>query len=246
MRKILYLIPALMLLVFVSCQELADILYNGLTETEIVEGLKSALTVGTDTSVTTVSKKDGYYKDALIKILLPPEAAIIQEYVSLIPGGDGMLETVVESLNRAAEDAATEAKPIFISAITGMTIADGVDILYGEDTSATHYLRKTTYDQLFNLFQPKIATSLDKKLVGEISTNDSWEAVTTAYNTYVVNTIGLVTGLQPINTTLDDYATRKGLDGLFIKVKDEEKDIRLDPLARVTDILAKVFGTLDE
>lgn len=246
MKKLFYLTPAILLFVFVACEELADILYNGLTETEIVEGLKSALTVGTDTSVTTVSKVDGYYKDALIKILLPPEAEIIEQYITYIPGGDDMLETLVKSLNRAAEDAATEAKPIFIAAITGMTIADGVDILYGEDTSATHYLRKTTYPELFNLFQPKIATSLNKPLLAGVSTNESWETVTSAYNTHVVNTVGLVLGLQPINTTLDDYATRKGLDGLFVKVKEEEKDIRLDPLARVTDILAKVFGTLDE
>ena len=247
MKKLLFLLPVIVLTVFVSCEELEDALFNGLTEGEIVEGLKSALTVGTDTSVTTVSKLDGYYKDALIKILLPPEAAVIQEYISYIPGGDGMLEEVVLRLNRAAEDAATEAKPIFVSAITGMTIADGVDILYGEDTAATHYLRNNTFDELFNLFQPKVASSLDKDLVGGVSTNESWDAVTSAYNDNVANTlVGQLAGLTPINTVLDEYATDRALHGLFVKVKDEEKDIRKDPLARVNSILEKVFGTLDE
>ncbi len=234
-------------MIFISCEELDNFLINGLTETEIVDGLKSALTVGTDTSVTTVSKLNGYYKDELIKIILPPEASIIQEYITFIPGGDVLLDEFVLKLNRAAEDAATEAKPIFISAITGMTIADGVDILYGEDTAATHYLRKTTYEGLFNLFQPKVATSLDKPLVGGISSNDSWETITSLFNDNVANTIvGQLAGIQAINTELDVYATSKALDGLFIKVSEEEKDIRKDPLSRVTDILSKVFGTLDD
>ncbi|MEA3443353.1 MAG: DUF4197 domain-containing protein [Bacteroidota bacterium] len=247
MKKLIYLIPAILLFTFISCEELEDILVNGLTETEIIDGLKSALTVGTDTSVTTVSKLDGYYKDELIKIFLPPEAEIIEEYITYIPGGYAMLEEVIVRLNRAAEDAATEAKPIFVSAITGMTISDGIDILYGEDTAATHYLRNATFVELTNLFQPKVAASLNKDLVGGISTNESWETVTNSYNDYVVNTIvGQIAGLEEINTELDEYATRKALDGLFIKVSEEEKDIREDPLARVNDLLQKVFGTLDE
>ncbi len=119
-----------------------------------------------------------------------------------------------------------------------MTIQDAFAILNGSDTAATHYLREKTYTDLKNAFQPKIAVSLDKPLVGGISASDTWTSLTTAYN----QVAQFVPGWNTVNTQLDDHVTRKALNGLFIKVGDEEKDIRTDPVARVNDILKKVFG----
>jgi len=156
-----------------------------------------------------------------------------------------LIEDVIVRMNRAAEDAAKEATPIFVGAITSMTIVDAIEILHSNDTAATHYLRGTTYYELKDLFQPKIDNSLDKALVAGISTNESWESLTVAYNSVAETFAGQLIGLTPVNTDLSEHVTRKGLDGLFLKVAEEEKDIREDPLARVNDILKKVFGSLD-
>lgn len=214
---------------------------TGLTEDEIIQGLKEALKVGTDTSVTTLNKVNGYFGDAALKILLPPEAQVIVDNKDLVPGLSSLIDSMVLKLNRAAEDAAIEAKPIFINAITSMTISDGANILYGNDSAATHYLRQTTYISLKNLFMPKIDASLDKPIIG-VSANDMWNTTTSLWNTYANSFIGQIAGHSPVNITLADYTTTKGLQGLFIKVADEEKSIRKDPLARVNDILQKVFG----
>ena len=247
LNKTVLVFALLLALSWSSCEEFVDFVDEALTETEVIEGLKSALSIGTDTSVATVSQLDGYYKDALIKILLPPEADIIQQYLTMVPGMDQLWEETVMRVNRSAEDAALEAKPIFIDAITNMTIADGWGILNGGDTAATEYLIANTYTGLAGLFQPKIKNSLDKDLVGGISSNESWDALTSNYNDLVVNTlVGQLAGLEEINTVLDGYVTEKALDGLFLKVADEEKAIRTDPLARVNDLLDKVFSSLDE
>jgi len=245
MKLISKLLIIVLSLFMFSCEQLQDLL----TEEEIAEGLKSALIVGTDTSVANVSAVDGYYEDEIIKILLPPDAEIIYEYkddpllVSL--GLSALIDDVVLKMNRAAEDAAKEATPIFVNAITSMTIIDAIDILNGNDTAATHYLRGTTYNDLKNLFQPKINNSLDKPLVGGVSTNESWETMTSTYNSVAETFAGQLIGLTPVNTDLSEYVTQKSLNGLFLKVSEEERDIREDPLARVNDILKKVFGSID-
>lgn len=234
-----------------SCAELMQIaqqtLNEGqpLTQTEIIAGLKEALVVGTGKSVDILGVTDGYYKDELVKIFLPPEADIIVDNIGRIPGGDQLLEDVLLRINRAAEDAVSEAKPIFVSSITGMTINDAVGILRGEDNAATQYLHRTTYDQLFALYRPKIQTSLDKKLVGNISTAQSWNTLTSKWNEVAATFVGQLAGLKPVNTQLDDYLTGKALDGLFLKIEKEEKLIREDPLARVSNLLKRVFGSLD-
>jgi len=173
--RILLLLAALFL---GSCAELMQVAQQTLdegrplTQTEIIAGLKEALVVGTQKSVDVLGKTDGYYKDELVKILLPPEAAIIVDNIGRIPGGEQLLEDVLLRVNRAAEDAVSEAKPIFVNSITSMTINDAVGILRGEDNAATRYLHRTTYDHLFALYLPKIQTSLDKKLVG----NALWDS----------------------------------------------------------------------
>jgi hypothetical protein len=233
-----------------SCEDsddvINDLLDSALTQEEVIEGLKEALTIGTDTAVSIVSQVDGYYQDELIKIYLPPEADIIVDNANnpllLALGVDDFIEDMVLKLNRAAEDAATEATPIFVNAITEMTIQDAFDILEGADTAATHYLRDKTYTNLQDAFQPKIATSLEKPLIAGVSAQDTWSSFTGLYNDVANSLAGQLAGLTPVNTELDAYVTTKALNGLFVKVGDEEKAIREDPLARVTEIFEKVFG----
>jgi hypothetical protein len=230
-----------------SCAELMQVVSTTmgdqpLTNTEIIAGLKQALAVGTDSSVARVSKTDGYFRDELIKILLPPEAEIITKNLNRVPGGEKLLNDVVLRINRAAEDAAKEAAPVFIGSITSMTITDGLGILKGGDYAATDYLKRTTSGQLFNLYQPKIKTSIDKKLIGNISTTESWNTLTGEWNKIANSFIGQAAGFTPVNVKLDEYLTQKALDGLFLKIGEEEKKIRTDPMARVTELLKRVFG----
>ena len=237
----------ILLYVSTSCAELMQVVSTTmgdqpLTNTEIIAGLKQALAVGTDSSVARVSKTDGYFRDELIKILLPPEAEIITKNLNRIPGGEKLLNDVVLRINRAAEDAAKEAAPIFVGSITSMTITDGLGILKGGDYAATEYLKRTTSQQLFNLYQPKIKTSIDKKLIGNISTSESWNTLTREWNKIANSIIGQAAGFTPVNVKLDEYLTQKALDGLFLKIGEEEKKIRTDPVARVTELLKRVFG----
>lgn len=248
MKKIFIILS--LLICFTSCDENGDIIdiieNTGLTEAEVTEGLKEALTIGTDTAVSIVSQVNGYFLDELIKIYLPPEANIIVENVDnpilSALGVEAFIEDMVLKLNRAAEDAAAEATPIFIDAITDMTIQDAFGILNGSDTSATHYLREKTFINLQDAFQPKIGTSLNKPIVAGISAAETWTTFTTLYNDIANSLVGQLAGLTAVNTQLDAYVTAKALNGVFVKVAEEEQAIRTDPLARVTDILEKVFG----
>ena len=212
-----------------------------LTEQEVIQGLKEALRVGADTSVRIVSAPNGFFRDELIKIYLPPEAGVIMQYKNnplLQAVGIGkLIDDAILAMNRSAENAAKSAAPIFAGAIREMTIQDAFAILRGSDSSATQYLRNSTYLKLKNSFQPQIKSSLDKPLTANVSANKAWESLTTAYNN-----VALITGWKRVNTQLDEYVTTKALNGLFIKIRDEEKEIRTDPKARVTQILKRVFG----
>jgi hypothetical protein len=237
-----FLIPVFLLsLVFLSActkdqvQGVLNSVSNntGLSDSTIVAGLKAALNVGTDSSATESHKTDGFFKNPFIKIPFPADAQAILDVVSKIPFGQSYVDNVVLSLNRAAEDAAIKAKPIFISAITGITITDGKNILFGDSLAATNYLSLKTYTDLRTAFLPEIKNSLDK-----VSATKYWSDLVSVYN--------LVPGVSQINTNLPDYATCKALDGLFYLVGNEEKKIRKDPAARVSDILRTVFGQLDK
>lgn len=210
-----------------------------LSQAEVVKGLKNALAVGTDTAVKRLNVTNGFLQDAAIKILLPPEAQNIMTYVTKIPGGQALVDKTVTALNRAAEDAAGTAAPIFSNAIKNMSIADAFGILRGADTAATHYLRNNTFGQLKNAFSPKISTSLDKPLVFGTSASKLY---TDLVNTY--NTASLGGALFPkiSGNNLTEYVTGKALSGLFLKIANEEKLIREDPVHRVTSILQRVFG----
>jgi len=250
MRKI-YACILLGTVIFISsCSELMQIAQQAagtgqLTQTEVIAGLKEALVVGVKKSVERLGVTDGYYRDQAVKIFLPPEADVIVENIGRIPGGQGLLDDVLLRINRAAEDAVSEAGPIFVNSITSMTINDAMGILKGENNAATQYLQRTTYNQLFNLYQPKIQESLDKKLVGNVSTSQSWNVLIQRWNEVARSMVGQVAGLKPVDVKLDEYLTGKGLDGLFLKIEAEEQLIRKDPAARVTDLLKRVFGSVD-
>jgi len=233
-----------------GCAELSSLMQSvpidaPLSEAEVVEGLKEALITGSKSASSMLSALDGYYGDAMVKILLPEEASVIIDNLSKIPGGEKLVEDVILSINRAAEDAAKEVAPIFINSIKQMTINDAFGILRGADNAATLYLINTTRNDLFNVFKPKIRQSTEKDIMGGISAKDSWEALTGKWNIFANSLAGRLAGVSPVIIDIDDYLTNKALDGVFLKVQDEEKNIRLNVSARITPILKKVFGSLD-
>ncbi|HUS86702.1 MAG TPA: DUF4197 domain-containing protein [Bacteroidales bacterium] len=233
-----------------SCAELMTVLDTvttaaSLTEGEVVEGLKEALITGARNSAQRLAAENGYFGDEAIRILLPEEAQIIVDNITKIPGGDKLVQDVILKINRAAEDAAREVAPIFVNSVRQMTIGDAFGILKGEDDAATQYLHRTTYNDLFNLYNPRIQTSVEKDIVGNISTQDSWDALTGQWNKFATSLAGRLAGFSPVETRLGDYLTHKALDGMFLKVAEEELKIRKDISARVTPLLQKVFGSLD-
>lgn len=240
----------LSMVLFTGCTELMQVLQTvsttgALTEAEVISGLKEALTVGARNSAGKLSALNGYYNDPSVKIPLPEEAMIIVENISKIPGGQKLIQDVVLNINRAAEDAAREAAPIFVNSVSQLTIADGFKILKGADNAATQYLISTTYTDLYNLYKPKIETSTRKDMVAGISAQESWEVLTTKWNTFAGSLAGRLGGFKPVTTNLDDFLTKKALDGIFLKIEGEELKIRKEVSARVTPILQKVFGSLD-
>jgi hypothetical protein len=240
----------MLMVVLAGCAELMTVLQSAgslpLTESEVIGGLKEALTLGAKNAATRLAAENGYFGDAAIKILLPDEAKIIVDNISKIPGGDKLVQNAILSINRAAEDAAKEVAPIFVNSITQMSIKDAFNILSGADNAATQYLKNTTYTDLYNLYKPKIQASTEKKLLGNISTKDSWSALTSKWNTLANSIAGKIANLKPVNTDLDDYLTNKALAGMFSKVEGEELKIRKDVNARVTASLQRVFGSLDK
>jgi hypothetical protein len=202
---------------------------GGYTESEAVQGIKEALIKGTGEGINIVSLVDGYFKNAEIKIPFPPEAANIESKLRAVGLGN-QVDKAILSINRAAEDAAKEAKPIFVSAITGMTILDAISIIRGTDNAATQYLQKTTSPELIAKFKPVVKNSLDK-------------VDATKYWTDIINTYNKIPLVQKMNPDLASYVTDKAIDGLFVMIAKEELKIRKDPVARTTEILRKVFGS---
>ncbi|OQP43215.1 hypothetical protein A4H97_12910 [Niastella yeongjuensis] len=202
---------------------------TGLSTDEIIAGLKDALSVGATNSATKLSAVDGFFANAAIKVLMPPEAQKVE--TALRAAGMGKLvDNAILSMNRAAEDASKSAAPIFVNAIKSMSISDALGILKGSDTAATGYLRGKTTAALTTAFRPIIDTALQKT-----SATSYWKTVFDAYNK-----LPLVK--NKINPDLAGYVTEKSLGGMFFQVAQEEQKIRKDPAARVTDILKKVFG----
>lgn len=238
--------------IFLSgCAELNSVLQSvskdaPLTKTEVTEGLKEALVTGSKNSAAILSAVDGYYGDQLVKILLPEEASVIIDNLSRIAGGEQLVEDVILRINRSAEDAAKEVAPIFINSIKQMTINDAFGILNGADNAATQYLINTTRSDLYNLYKPKISQSTEKDILGGISTKEAWETLTGKWNAFANSAVGRIGGFKAVQTELDSYLTNRALDGMFLKVQDEEKKIRTDISARITPLLERVFGSLDK
>lgn len=216
-----------------SCEDFFD---TGLTEEEVIEGLKEALKVGTDNSVLKANEANGYYLHEFIKIPFPPEAQTAKEVMIDYLGMEETVEDFILELNRAAEDAAIKAKPIYIDAITSITINDAWDILLGEDNAATMYLHTKTFDSLFAAFSPDISNSLEK-----VGASQTWAYLVNIYNDYAYYS----PIHDPIDTDLGAYATGRALDGLFFLIEEEELKIRTDPSARISEILQRVFAEQD-
>jgi hypothetical protein len=200
---------------------------GGLSSAEIVSGLKEALSLGAEKSGDKLSVKDGFFKDAAVKILLPKEVQEVESKMRMLGMGK-LVDNAILSMNRAAEDASKAAAPIFISAIKQMTVTDALNILRGTDTAATGYLRKTTSIELTSSFKPVIQESLKK-----VDATKYWKDVFTTYNRF---------SSKPVDTDISSYVTSKALDGIFHYVAQEEINIRKNPAGRVTDVLKKVFG----
>lgn len=204
---------------------------TGLSTDEIVSGLKEALIQGSQKGSNTLSQVDGFFANAALKILLPPEAQKVEATLRKVGMGK-QVDDAILSMNRAAEDAAKSAAPIFGNAIKQMSFQDAVGILKGGDTAATGYLRGKTTAELTTAFMPVIKTSLEK-----VNATKYWNTLITSYNK--VNIFG---GGQKIDPDLSSYVTNKALNGIFYQVALEEKSIRKDPVARTSEILKKVFG----
>ncbi|MCP4692921.1 MAG: DUF4197 domain-containing protein [Desulfobacterales bacterium] len=203
---------------------------SSLSEGEIIQGLKEALKIGAESAVTLVSALDGYYKNPDIKIILPEEIGKMEEIIRKV-GLGGKLDDFEESMNRAAENAAPEAKKIFWDAIGNMNFSDAKRILNGADDEATRYFREHTGSPLMEAFKPIVDQSMSE--VGGV-------ALYQALNERVRK----IPFMEGFTVDINEYVTGKALDGLFIMLADEEKKIREDPAARATDILKKVFGSL--
>ena len=200
---------------------------SALSNEEIIGGLKEALQVGTEKGTTKLSAVDGFFKDAVIKILMPEEAKKAEKTLRGM-GLGRQVDNAILSMNRAAEDAAKSAAPIFINAIKGMSFQDALGILRGGDNAATNYLKDKTTISLTEAFRPVIENSLKK-----VDATKHWNTVFTTYNKF---------SSEKVNPDLSAYVTEKALTGIFYQVAQEEQKIRKDPFARTSDLLKKVFS----
>ena len=206
---------------------------NALTNDEVIRGLKEALSIGINNATDLTSRTDGFLKNGEISIPWPEDALKVKQKAEDW-GLSGQVDKIVTTLNRAAEEASKEAAPIFLNAIRNMSISDGFSILRGGDGAATKFLKDKTTIELKRAFAPKVNEAIEK-----VELTKYWNPVITRYNQSTI-----LTGAEQINPDLNDYVLTKAIDGLFTMVEKEENKIRKDPMARVTDILQKVFGSL--
>ena len=198
---------------------------------EIIEGLKEALNTGTNKTVASVAKADGYLKNTRLFIPFPPEAIDMRNKLVKL-GLEKKVNEFETSLNRAAEKAAEGAATVFLGSIKKMTVSDGMAILKGADTAATHYLKQTTTAELYSQYKPIV-----KDAIAKVKVTQQWDPLVKKYNK--------IPGVKKQNPDLEDYVTKRAMAGLFLLVADEEAKIRKDPMARASDILKKIFGYAD-
>jgi hypothetical protein len=222
------------LLTACTTQQIADTMKiltedTALSSGEVDAGLREALIKGISVGSDQVSQVNGYLNNPQIKIPFPPEMVKVENTLRDLGMGN-FIDNFVTTLNHGAEEAAKEAKPIFVNAIKQMTIQDAFEILKGQEDAATQYLKRTTTADLSAKFMPVIQSALNKT-----------EA--TKYYNDIVTTYNAIPFVQKVNPNLDEYANQLAIDGLFTMIAKEEKSIRKDPAARTTELLKKVFGS---
>ncbi|MBY8961185.1 DUF4197 family protein [Flavobacterium sp. D11R37] len=236
MKKVFALLLAVSFLLSgcAELQQVASQLPNAgvLSNADIAAGLKEALDKGIDQQVTRLTQTDGFYKNQLVKILMPQELQKVDATLRKI-GLASLADEGIKLMNRAAEDAVKEATPIFVSAVKQMTFNDAKNILMGNDTAATSYLERTTTTQLYAKFNPVIKSSFDK-----VGANKIWSTIISKYNSVPL--------VDKVNPDLTDYVTNKALDGVFTMIAVEEKEIRNNINERTSVLLKRVFALQDK
>lgn len=202
---------------------------NNLSNATVASGLKEALSIGLNDGIKSLSQKNGFYNNSVAKILMPEELQTVEKTLRSL-GMGSLADKGVKLLNTAAEDAVSEAAPIFVNALTSMTITDAKDILLGGNNSATNYLKTKTTANLTTAFQPKVEASL-----GKVGADKVWNNMITKYNTLTGNSI---------NTNLNAYVTQQAINGVFNMVAEKENGIRNNSALQTTSLLQKVFGSL--
>jgi len=236
LRKIAMVV---LLLQFTACAELQQVINQlptegnaGIGNAQIGAGLKQALDNGITKQVSKLALKDGFNKNSLVKILLPAELQKVDKTLRSI-GLSHLADEGLKVMNRAAEDAVSEAIPVFVSAIKGMTFSDAKQILLGDQMAATNYLQRSTSSSLYEKFNPIIENSFQK-----VGADQIWRNLINKYNS--------VPFVNKVNPDLTDYVTTEALSGVFKMVAVEEKNIRTKLSSRNTDLLRKVFALQDK
>ncbi|MCK0190214.1 DUF4197 domain-containing protein [Arenibacter sp. F20364] len=233
MKKILL---AVILFQFIGCSELQQVVNQlpqggAIGNEEIANGLKEALNMGIEKQVSKLTQTDGFFGNELVKIMLPEELQKVDKTLRDI-GLSSLADEGLKILNRAAEDAVSEATPIFVNAVKGMSFNDAKNILLGSDTAATVYLTNATQTDLYNKFNPVIKSSFEK-----VGADKIWNNLITRYNNIPLT--------NNVNPDLTDYVTQEALNGVFTMIAIEEKEIRTKVSSRTTDVLRKVFALQD-
>ena len=210
--------------------KLSQVNSNGTVD--IAGGLKEALNNGMTRQVAKLTARDGFYKNQMVKILLPPELQKVDKTLRKM-GLSKLADSGIKSLNRAAEDAVKEATPIFVAAIKDMSFSDAKSILLGKETAATDYLKGSTSTALYAKFSPVVQQS-----IGKVGADKIWASIIKKYNAIPM--------VKKVNPDITDYVTNKSMDGVFTMISVEEKDIRTNLKSRTSDLLKKVFAMQDK
>ena len=227
------LVLPLIILFSYSCNELQQVVNQlpqggtGISNLEIAQGLREALDMGIDKQVSKLTQVDGFYKNELVKILLPEELQKVDKTLRDIGLGN-LADEGLKVLNRAAEDAVSEATPIFVDAVKGITFNDAKNILLGNDDAATQYLSNATRTALYAKFNPVIKNSFEK-----VGADQVWNNLISRYNNIPLT--------KKVNPDLTDYVTQEALNGVYTMIAIEEKEIRTKISSRTTELLRKVF-----
>lgn len=231
-RKIILFLASFQIMACAELQQVVNQLpQGGIGNAEIAQGLKEALSQGIDKQVSKLTRTDGFFKNELVKILLPSELKKVDKTLRDIGLGK-LADEGLRIMNRAAEDAVAEATPIFVSAVREITFADAKNILLGADNAATQYLTNTTQKQLYAKFNPVIKNSFEK-----VGADKIWNNLIQKYNSLPLT--------EDVNPDLTDYVTQEALEGVYTMIAVEEKEIRTKISSRTTDILKKVFALQD-